>query len=235
MSQPAPEFQVIVTLLAIVNKQQEQTASLTKRVATLEAENKELTGKLNTNNRNSRGVVDRNSNYLTARLQRLLGLACHLSNGYRKIGMEAMPEVICQRIASLFERTAKRAQAEEAEYMERLRQRRGDGEVKNTKAFNLFRRLMEFREETLRFMTNLYTPFDNNGSEQDIRNGKVKQKISGCISIRSKKGTKWYCRIRSYVSSARKQGQSVFEDLFIAMKNYRDHPLRGAEQLRFIR
>ena len=111
--------------------------------------------------------------------------------------------------------------------MERLRQRSGRDKVKNTKAFNLFKRLVEFKEETLRFMTNLNIPFDNNGSKQDIRNGKVKQKISGCI--RSEKGAKWYCRIRSYVSSARKQGQNIFEALLIAMNNYRNHPLLGAE------
>ena len=177
--------------------------------------------------RELQGVVDRDCNHLAARLQRLLRLACHLSNGFRKIGMEAMPEAIRQRIASLFERTARRAQAEEAEYMERVRQRQGNKKVKNTKAFNLFKRLVEFKEETLRFMTDLTIPFDNNGSEQDIRNGKVKQKISGCI--RSKKGAKWYCRIRSYVSSARKQGQNVFEALLIAMKNYENQSLLGAE------
>ena len=63
--------------------------------------------------------------------------------------------------------------------MERIRQRQGRDKVKNTKAFNLFKRLVEFKEETLRFMTNLNIPFDNNGSEQDIRNGKVKQKNIG--------------------------------------------------------
>ena len=177
--------------------------------------------------RELQGVIDGDCNHYAARLQRLLRLACHLSNGFRKIGMEAMPEVIRQRITSLFERTAKRALAEEAEHMERVRQRLGRDKVKNTKAFNLFKRLVEFKEEALRFMTDLNIPFDNNGSEQDIRNGKVKQKISGCI--RSKKGAKWYARIRSYVSSARKQGQNVFEALLIAMKNYNDHPLLGAE------
>ncbi len=111
--------------------------------------------------------------------------------------------------------------------MERVRQRLGRDKVKNTKAFNLFKRLVEYKDETLRFMTDLNIPFDNNGSEQDIRNGKVKQKISGCI--RSEEGAKWYCRIRSYVSSARKQGQNVFEALLIAMKNYCGHSLLGAE------
>ncbi|MGI9279333.1 MAG: IS66 family transposase, partial [Endozoicomonas sp.] len=116
-------------------------------------------------------------------------------------------------------------------YMERRRKRLGLDKTKNTKAFNLFKRLVNFKEETLRFMTNFDIPFDipfdNNGSEQDVRNGKVKQKISGCF--RSKKGAKYYCRIRSYVSSARKQGQNIFEALLIALKNYGNHPLLGAE------
>ena len=177
--------------------------------------------------RELQGVIDRDCNPLAARLQRLLKLACHLSKGFGKAGMEAMPETIRQRIDSLFDRTAKRAQAEEAEYMERRRQRLGEEKIRNTKAFNLFKRLINFKEETLRFMTDFNIPFDNNGSEQDVRNGKVKQKISGCF--RSKKGAKWYCRIRSYVSSARKQGQNTFEALLIAMKNYGNHPLLGAE------
>ncbi len=46
MIQPAPEFQIIVTLLALVSEQQE-------RLAKLEAENKELADRLKTNSRNS--------------------------------------------------------------------------------------------------------------------------------------------------------------------------------------
>ena len=53
MSQPAPDFQVIVTLLALVNEQQEQVARLSEQVVKLEAENKELADRLNTNSRNS--------------------------------------------------------------------------------------------------------------------------------------------------------------------------------------
>ena len=79
-----------------------------------------------------------------------------------------------QRIDSLFEQTARRAQAGEAAYLERVRQRRGCDKVKNTEAFNLFRRLVKCKEEALRFKINFDIPLDNNGSEQDIRNGKVK-------------------------------------------------------------
>ena len=53
MSQPAPEFQIIVTLLALVNEQQEEMTRLSEKFAKLEAENKELADRLKTNSRNS--------------------------------------------------------------------------------------------------------------------------------------------------------------------------------------
>ncbi len=52
--------------------------------------------------RELQGVVDRDCNYLAARLQRLLRLACHLRKGFKKLGMKAMPEIIRKRIDSLF-------------------------------------------------------------------------------------------------------------------------------------
>ena len=73
--------------------------------------------------------------------------------------------------------------------MEPVRQRQGRDKVKNTKAFNLFKRLVEFKEEALRFMADFTISFDNNGSAQGIRNGKVEQKISGVLeAIKERNG-----------------------------------------------
>jgi transposase len=84
------------------------------------------------------------------------------------------------------------------------RQRNGKrGRLKRTKARNLLERLRDYEEDVLRFMDNEIVPFTNNLGENDIRMTKVQQKISGCF--RSKEGAEIFCRIRSYISSCRKQ------------------------------
>lgn len=72
---------------------------------------------------------------------------------------------------------------------------------------SLINRLQRRRDEVLRFLTDLSVPFDNNGSERDLRMVKLQQKISGCF--RTSDGARNFCRVRSYLSTARKQGYSL--------------------------
>jgi transposase len=77
--------------------------------------------------------------------------------------------------------------------------------IKRTKAQNLLLRLDEREAEALRFAHDFRVPFTNNLCEQDIRMVKLQQKISGCW--RTDEGAERYLRVRSYISTARKQGQ----------------------------
>jgi len=78
-------------------------------------------------------------------------------------------------------------------------------------ARKLINRLVTKRDEILLFMTDFRVPFDNNQAERDLRMLKVKQKISGCF--RTEKGAEEFCRLRSYVSTMKKQGHSVMETM----------------------
>ena len=85
------------------------------------------------------------------------------------------------------------------------------GRIKRSKSRNLLERLRKYETEVLRFMMVQIVPFTNNQGENDIRMTKVHQKISGCF--RSEDGANFFCRIRSFISSCRKQGISASKAL----------------------
>ena len=85
------------------------------------------------------------------------------------------------------------------------------GKVARSKARNLLERLIKFEDDVLRFMDDPVVSFSNNQAENDLRMIKVQQKVSGCF--RSMNGAKIFCRIRSYLTTCRKQEVSASEAL----------------------
>jgi transposase len=91
------------------------------------------------------------------------------------------------------------------------------GRTKQRPGHNLLERLKTFKTETLRFLTDFDVPFTNNLAEQDLRMMKVKMKISG--SFRTLDGAQIFARLRSVVSTARKQGCNILQTLAAAQSH----------------
>ncbi|HPM35360.1 MAG TPA: IS66 family transposase [Spirochaetota bacterium] len=90
------------------------------------------------------------------------------------------------------------------------------GRKKKGKILSLLERLRDYQTETLAFMYGADIPFDNNLAERDIRMVKVQQKISGLF--RSFSGAEEFCLIRSFLSTARKQGYNIIDAIHAILK-----------------
>jgi transposase len=75
--------------------------------------------------------------------------------------------------------------------------------------FCLLRRLREYMDEHLRFLTNFKSPFGNNCSEQSVHSMKRKLRTAGCF--RSDQGAKNHMAIASVIATAKKQKKNVFK------------------------
>ncbi len=85
------------------------------------------------------------------------------------------------------------------------------GKWKRSKGRNLLERLRKYEAAVLRFAAAAEVPFTNNQAERDIRQVKVKQRTSS--GFRATSGSESFSRIHSFVSTLRKQGRKVFEEL----------------------
>jgi len=126
----------------------------------------------------------------------------------RAAGLRSLPTAIREALVTRYRALLAAGHAANPPPERRSRQR---GRVKQTPARNLLERLWLGQEEVLAFLDDFTVPFDNNQAERDVRMLKVQQKVSGCF--RSDGGADAFARLRSYLSTLRKQGVALLTAL----------------------
>jgi len=85
------------------------------------------------------------------------------------------------------------------------------GRATRSKGRNLLDRLIRHQDAVLAFAFEPGVPFTNNQAERDLRPAKVKQRVSGCF--RTESGAGVYARISGFISTMRKNGRNVVDEL----------------------
>lgn len=127
----------------------------------------------------------------------------------RAAGLTALPSSDQERFLKEYERIVHTGYAQNPVAAPHGPKRRG--RRKQSKARNLLDRFRDHPDEILAFLRDFAIPFDNNQSERDLRMTKLRQKISG--PFRSFPALVNFCRIRGYVSTARKNGLNALDAL----------------------
>jgi transposase len=149
------------------------------------------------------------------KMQQLLRRACHAANLARERGVPLKPRLIeCfeRRYDAIVAegRVFHEAQAPLAQAVAKGGSKRR-GRAPRRTGHNLLLRLATRKQDTLRFLHDPTVPFTNNQAERDGRMMKLRQKISG--GFRSLEGAMDFALIRSFLSTASKQGWNIIDAL----------------------
>ena len=153
----------------------------------------------------------------SGKMQRLMRRACHARNLAQEQGVPLKPSLI-----ELFRRCYDEIIDEGIVFHEAQPplvpppakgKPKRRGRTPRRTGHNLLLRLQKRKEDVLRFLTDIAVPFTNNQAEQDVRMMKVKQKISG--GFRSEEGAHDFAVIRSFISTAKKQGWNIIQVLML--------------------
>ncbi len=149
------------------------------------------------------------------KMARLLGRACHAANLARQRGRPLKPSLIARFRRSYDAITAEGIAFHETQppLVPATDGARRRGRKRRRTGHNLVLRLHAYKQDTLRFLEDPAVPFTNNQAEQDGRMMKLRQKISG--GFRSQLGANDFAVIRSFISTAKKQGWNVIQALML--------------------
>ena len=150
--------------------------------------------------RELQGVIENKGYVWAADMQTHLRDMKKAVDDFAADGQTALPDALLTGFADEYDRILKLAESETP---------RDATQSKQTKSRNLLERFIKYRTEITRFAHNFAVPFTNNQAERDIRNAKVKMKVSG--GFRSDYGAKNFANISSVISTAAKQGLSAFK------------------------
>lgn len=128
---------------------------------------------------------------------------------YKKNGKKELPERLLKKYSRQYDHILMRAELQVP--MPEQPKKKKRGKLKQHPAKNIYDRLVMRKTNRLLFMYDFKVPFTNNQAERDLRIVKLKVKISG--GYRSRNGAKQGLKIRSYISTARKQNVNVMASL----------------------
>ena len=142
------------------------------------------------------------------KMQNVLIEGLHLSR------QEKMNKIALSALETRYDRIVKKAIKEEPPAV--ITEKKKRGRKARSEPLKLAECFLHRKEDILRFLHDPRVPFGNNLAERDIRMIKLKQKISGCF--RTRKGAEIFCRIRSYISTLKKQNKNVWDALQLTIR-----------------
>ena len=161
--------------------------------------------------RELKALIDIEKEPWAKKMFRLLMRANKAVNRAIQQGKTALAEYQLRRIRRLYDAIIAKGLAFHERMPALLKKPAARGRAPRRIGHNLLIRLHDFKDDVLRFAADFTVPFTNNQAERDIRMMKVKMKISG--GFRTWEAAKIFVKIRSVLSTARKQGWNILRTL----------------------
>ena len=152
--------------------------------------------------RDLQGIIDAFDHKWAKQMQVLLREMCHVVKKYKVADKSKLSAYYSCKFAAEYDKIIT---------LGNLETPHNPNSKKQTKSHNTLLAFMTYREEICRFTQDFRVPFDNNQAERDIRNVKVKHKVSG--GFRSLNGAENFAAVSSVIGTAVKQGLSVFQTI----------------------